>query len=187
MSMWVGIDVDPYRWRVGIQMAQRIRGVVGVCATVATITAFGLVPAAPAWAGDALTTQMCTKRAVLDGSNGSDIIQYVPVTASGSTNCFVQEDDANAGVRGLQHSLNVCYLGISGFKTKLVEDGDFGPATKSALESAQRSETHPAIAVDGEYGANTRAQFTFIEVDGGGDGSICIRFNSETWTVDQFD
>ncbi|KFG71708.1 hypothetical protein FM21_12995 [Streptomyces mutabilis] len=85
---------------------------------------------------------------VLKVSEGAWIPGYYnSSTGATSRTCYLNRGDNNQGVRQLQTTLNECY------GRNLVEDGDFGPATETALRYAQ---DRAGTTVDGSYGPNTR-------------------------------
>jgi peptidoglycan hydrolase-like protein with peptidoglycan-binding domain len=87
---------------------------------------------------------------------------WVPFrTGANTVNCNMVRGDNSAGVRQLQHSMNVCY------GEHLVEDGDFGGNTRAAL---LRTQIKVGAAADGEYGPNTRRAMLHEGVNGG-----CVR------------
>lgn len=61
--------------------------------------------------------------------------------------CTLYEGTSGEGVRRLQNALNRCNF------QNIAVDGNFGPATKSALIDAQRAR---GATVDGNYGSNSR-------------------------------
>jgi hypothetical protein len=81
---------------------------------------------------------------------------------SGTVNCNMVKGCNSAGVQKLQHSMNVCY------GEHLVEDGDFGQATKDALI---RTQNKAGTGADGQYGPNTRRAMLHQSVSGG----PCVR------------
>jgi peptidoglycan hydrolase-like protein with peptidoglycan-binding domain len=97
-----------------------------------------LSPASPAEAAP-----QCTSYAVYHGAN-------VPsVGRGGSVNCQMGQGAQSEAVLYLQYTLNYCY------NAGLSQDGDFGPRTRAALVSAQRS---AGAAADGVYGPETRSK-----------------------------
>ena len=79
---------------------------------------------------------------------------YLVPTNNGALNCQLQQGNYNnKGVQALQRNLRLCY------NQTISIDGDFGPATRSALLNAQTWMSvvhHKDIAVDGVYGPETR-------------------------------
>ncbi|HVQ90780.1 MAG TPA: peptidoglycan-binding domain-containing protein [Mycobacteriales bacterium] len=73
---------------------------------------------------------------------------YVPGEDSGSfsPNCQMGQGAVSNAVRELQFTLNQCY------QKNLATDGNFGPATRSALISVQRA---AGASADGVYGPQT--------------------------------
>jgi hypothetical protein len=69
---------------------------------------------------------------------------------SGSLSCLLGRGNGGSAVVALQRTLNRC------FSAGLSEDGDFGPLTEAALESAQGV---VGTDDDGVYGNDTRNAF----------------------------
>ncbi|MEV7343928.1 peptidoglycan-binding domain-containing protein [Streptomyces sp. NPDC093544] len=61
--------------------------------------------------------------------------------------CYLKYGSSNSGVSALQFTLNKCY------GAGLVVDGDYGPATRSAVVTVQ---IRLGVSADGEYGPETR-------------------------------
>lgn len=78
-----------------------------------------------------------------------------------TVDCRLFVGTRGAGVRQLQHSMNRCH------GERLVEDGDFGPATEAAVIRTQQK---VLIGADGEYGPVTRKAMLHDRIGGG-----CIR------------
>jgi peptidoglycan hydrolase-like protein with peptidoglycan-binding domain len=88
---------------------------------------------------------------------------WVPENLAANTvGCNMVQGDHSAGVKQLQHTMNVCY------REHLAEDSDFGPATLAALIRTQNKVGTPA---DGQYGPNTRRAMKHQPIGGG----ACIR------------
>ncbi|MGN7947438.1 peptidoglycan-binding domain-containing protein [Microbacterium sp. 22215] len=84
----------------------------------------------------------------------------VPSTSnSGVSNCTLNQGTVNDAVRGMQQALNQCY------GKGLTVDGNFGPATRTALRSVQSA---IGATSDGIFGPSTRDRMTFK-----GNGSTC--------------
>jgi hypothetical protein len=79
-----------------------------------------------------------------------DYTALIPASAQNldGLTCNLQQGMSGSAVQLLQHNLNVCY------GAGLNPDGQFGPLTKAALQSAQSAE---GISADGQYGPQTRA------------------------------
>jgi peptidoglycan hydrolase-like protein with peptidoglycan-binding domain len=98
--------------------------------------------------------------------NNTTIMLNVELPAyNGDIFCGMSRGAHSAAVGSLQETLNICYWSgsatrghVPAFKTRLVEDNDFGGKTKAALMSAQAS---AGAAVDGEYGPETRGTILF--------------------------
>ncbi|MGY4643964.1 peptidoglycan-binding domain-containing protein [Cellulomonas sp. URHB0016] len=74
---------------------------------------------------------------------------------SRDTECYLAQGNVGNGVKALQTALKYCHgysLGGAGV------DGNFGPATKTALVSFQRSK---GLSADGIYGPNTMQAMKF--------------------------
>ncbi|MFD8263391.1 peptidoglycan-binding protein [Streptomyces griseoluteus] len=122
----------------------------------ATTFAAGMIALVPASTATA-ATPTCNSAGTYAGA-------WVPIyRATPSVNCNLVQGTNSVGVRQLQTTLNKCY------RAGLVEDGDFGPATRNALINAQRAAGTPA---DGEYGPNTRKAIKHEPVDG---STNCVR------------
>ncbi|MGI5512969.1 peptidoglycan-binding domain-containing protein [Streptomyces sp. CA-106131] len=78
---------------------------------------------------------------------------YMPTTSSNSTSCFLARGDVSSAVTALQKSLKIC------FGKNIAIDGDFGPATESALKSVQSG---LGITADGVYGTQSRNSMLFV-------------------------
>lgn len=124
-------------------------------AAAASLTLLGTVvltgPAASA------ATPTCSDSTVVSGPQG-DVV--VPSTASGNTTCNMVRGDNSQAVLQLQATLNVCY------GKNLVEDGDFGGNTYTALRQVQAA--IGGLTVDGQYGPHTRNAMHFMEAESDG-------------------
>lgn len=82
-----------------------------------------------------------------------------PVTAGGSRDCRLEQGNQSAAVTRLQQELK------SGCESEhnITVDGQFGPATKSALQDAQRS---LGLTADGIYGSASASKFAWLTTDG---------------------
>jgi hypothetical protein len=87
----------------------------------------------------------CTHLTSLKSADGLYVLEYA-VSASGSTQCLMQEGDRGAQVSGLQRALTAC-AGQS-----LASNGTFTASTASALSRVQLVK---GGAGDGIYGPNT--------------------------------
>ncbi|NYV72790.1 peptidoglycan-binding protein [Streptomyces sp. UH6] len=70
-----------------------------------------------------------------------------------STECTLRMNDQGGGVRALQRSLKYCY------QQNIAVDGNFGPATFTALKNAQSKLA--GVASDGVYGYYTGRAIKF--------------------------
>ncbi|MBZ6128587.1 MULTISPECIES: peptidoglycan-binding domain-containing protein [Streptomyces] len=105
--------------------------------------------AAAAYAGQCNSNQVTTAGV----TSGYSITRPAYQTDSGRTaNCWMDYGSKGSGVSWLQFTLNSCY----GFN--LATDGDFGPATRDALATAQGREN---ISADGQYGTQSRQYLKF--------------------------
>ncbi|GAB2821614.1 peptidoglycan-binding protein [Streptomyces sp. NPDC005774] len=129
---------------------------VNAAVGVATAFAAGMIALAPAGPASA-ATPTCDSAGTYAGA-------WVPIyRATPSATCNMVRGNNSVGVRQLQTTLNKCY------KAGLIEDGDFGTATRNALINAQRAAGTPA---DGEYGPNTRKAIRHEPVNG---STNCVR------------
>ncbi|NMO53752.1 peptidoglycan-binding protein [Actinoplanes sp. TBRC 11911] len=119
-------------------------------------------------------TASCTKAAQF--RSGAYEAQYVPVTASGSTNCGLSRGNNSTAVWGLQNNLNICY------NRSLVPDGDFGTNTYNALVYAQGV---MGAGKDGQFGPETRSKMSMYFALSG-TTPLCIKWSTKTWTFDHF-
>ena len=119
--------------------------------------AFVVAPATPAHA--ALPT--CNRADNLASPYGL----YRAPTYNGTLSCVLRRGNYNnKGVEALQRNLRICY------GQSISIDGDFGPATETALVNAQtwmRVVHGKDIAVDGVYGPETRRALFWPTARGG--------------------
>lgn len=87
----------------------------------------------------------------------------LPVTSSGSADCFLAQGDFSDAVWMLQSTLVACY------GQNIATDHDFGPNTKAALAYVQGHVLH--VNADGVYGSQTRNAMSFE--DGGANSVHC--------------
>jgi peptidoglycan hydrolase-like protein with peptidoglycan-binding domain len=89
----------------------------------------------------------CTGVSTFTVSDGARV--HIPTIGNNThaDNCLLGEGNDSPAVGDLQETLIECY-GAS-----IAEDNDFGQATKTALQAAQRRE---GISADGVYGPVTR-------------------------------
>jgi peptidoglycan hydrolase-like protein with peptidoglycan-binding domain len=73
--------------------------------------------------------------------------------------CLSRQGDAGSGVNALQGALKFCY------GKNIAIDGQFGPATRSALVQVQSS---IGTTADGIYGPDTMSRMYFPTYYGGG-------------------
>ena len=93
------------------------------------------------------------------GDDGATTVN-IPTTIGGDRNCSMVSGNTGAGVSRLQSNMHSgCVLG----DTALAVDGDFGAATKAALELAQSTY---GITADGQYGTNTANKMWWPAADG---------------------
>lgn len=93
----------------------------------------------------------CTTKTSFWIVGDADDVGHMPTLGTSKT-CELASGLKNNGVYWLQFALNKCY------SKSLVLDGDFGPATRTALQQVQTS--HGLVA-DGVYGTQTRAAMRF--------------------------
>ncbi|MFJ5219247.1 peptidoglycan-binding protein [Streptomyces sp. NPDC088354] len=115
-------------------------------AAALVLAAGGVVAVGPTTAA-AVSVPICTSDVEATGVSG--LWLEVPGTSSGSSKCFLEQGDNSEAVRALQYSMNRCY------GKSLSLDGDFGPATRTALLSVQKT---IGAAQDGGYGTETRGK-----------------------------
>ncbi|GAA0222489.1 hypothetical protein GCM10009539_04630 [Cryptosporangium japonicum] len=129
----------------------RLRKMVITASAVILPSLFlAVVPSSPASAAP-----QCTKRGeTIAGDNAGGML-WAPVAANGSTTCQMGSGSVSSAVGALQHSLKYCY------GKSISEDNNFGPATKSALQSVQRQ---IGADDDGVYGPETRGKMVFSAV-----------------------
>jgi peptidoglycan hydrolase-like protein with peptidoglycan-binding domain len=127
------------------------RIVIGLVAMAATASAV-VLPTSAAYA----STPICTTIAAEVGTGGAEV--DLPATSSGSSTCFLAQGDNSDAVLDLQANLNDCY------KKGLTLDGDFGPATRTALVAVQRT---IGATPDGGYGTQTRGLMLWSKVGPG--------------------
>ncbi|MFI6281349.1 peptidoglycan-binding protein [Streptomyces sp. NPDC050988] len=124
-----------------------LRVKAGISASAVLLSGVGLslataTPAA-AYAG------YCNKSVTRSSALGSvSFVFHAKIPAYNSTmDCYMNRGANSKAVEALQTSLNKCY------GRSLDVDGDFGPATETALEYAQDKED---LGVDGKYGTESR-------------------------------
>lgn len=130
------------------RIALALLGLVGSLLAVLT--------AAPAEAALPFCTRSSPASLRIDGAywRGS-----VPTTSSGSYVCQLGVGSVNSGVTALQNSLRRCNA-----RSVIAVDGEYGPATKSAVTTFQRwydARSSNDIAVDGAYGVQTGQAMTW--------------------------
>jgi hypothetical protein len=118
-----------------------MKRVIGSVVTASLVAAGLLIGAAPSYAS---SLPECTTQAGLTSQ---------PATSGGSTDCILWNGTSGDGVKALQTSLADC----NGFS--LAIDGQFGPATRAAVEALQ---SRAGISVDGVYGPQTGAHMSIL-------------------------
>ncbi|GAB7303888.1 peptidoglycan-binding domain-containing protein [Clavibacter michiganensis] len=83
-----------------------------------------------------------------------------PTTASGSRDCRLEIGNQSPAVTRLQQELKD---GCDSAPQDIAVDGQFGRATKAALQSAQST---LGITADGIYGSQTASKFAWLTTDG---------------------
>ena len=149
-----------------------------------SVVAFGLM-ATPVAANASSTDQMnsvaplsggypeCSNDVVVMGPDAADPRITIPSTSGRSmVNCTLNQGTINNSVRALQQAMNQCH------GKNLSVDGNFGPATRSALRSVQSA---VGTSADGIFGPDTRNKMSFK-----GNGSTCrtgnyIKANYIAW------
>ncbi|MEU6324183.1 peptidoglycan-binding domain-containing protein [Streptomyces sp. NPDC047009] len=109
---------------------------------------------------------ICT--ADVEATGVSGLWLEVPGTSSGSSSCYLAPGDYSDAVSALQFSMVRCY------GKSIAVDGDFGPATRNALLSVQRT---IGAAQDGVYGTETRGKMLHA-----GTGNGCQKWSHDGWT-----
>ncbi|MFF3025918.1 peptidoglycan-binding protein [Microbacterium sp. NPDC057944] len=116
----------------------------------------GLFAAAPASAAESRPAVVvkaadCTGTAVFKLTTNSQEHARVP-TIGTSKNCTLRAGNVSSAVRELQNSLVACH------GKNITVDGDFGPATRTALAQVQSS---LGLVADGIYGPQTYSKMKF--------------------------
>ncbi|MEU1605398.1 peptidoglycan-binding domain-containing protein [Micromonospora matsumotoense] len=124
-------------------------------------TSISAVVIAPSVAFADISIQATCSRTVNVASSAYGPVDPIAMPSTGSTasstSCGMAQGANSSAVGALQRALKYCYgAGIT-------VDNDFGPATKSALVSAQKRE---GITADGVYGPQTRLSLTWRSVGG---------------------
>ncbi|MEU7981139.1 peptidoglycan-binding domain-containing protein [Micromonospora sp. NPDC048894] len=122
-------------------------------------TCMGAVVVVPSAASADISIQATCSRTVNVASSAYSTVDPIAMPSTGSTasstSCGMAQGANSSAVGALQRALKYCYgAGIT-------VDNDFGPATKSALVSAQKRE---GITADGVYGPQTRLSLTWRSV-----------------------
>lgn len=154
----------------------------GLAATLLiSATAVAVLSGSPAYADT-----YCDKKLSVPVFGGN--VAYVP--GYGSTyKCSLYEGDSGAGVKTLQHAINYCYLSSSvfrktyGISAQLVEDANFGPKTKAALEAVQKLERASGYTenIDGNYGPLTYNVMSFPGTGTSGPGDCWVPGYTNPW------
>lgn len=135
-----------------------------------SLMALFVTPASPAAAAPPTCTKLWEFRSPPTGT----IINLVPTPASmtsgfGIMPCDLRQGSSGDGVRGLQQAFVTCY-GL-----RLTVDGQFGPATASALRTVQ-GRIH--VAVDGIVGIQTLIHLSYLQGSRPGPTSPCLAYNA---------
>jgi len=120
-----------------------------VFAAAALAVPLGLIPAGPASAAVTCNIGLVWQNAFVPGEDHGSF----------SPNCVMGQGAHSNAVGNLQGNLNSCH------NRNLDVDNEFGPLTRSALISVQRS---LGIAADGVYGPQTARAMRHVIVNGGG-------------------
>jgi hypothetical protein len=97
--------------------------------------------------------------------SGTTYADVPSITSGGSTSCVLGLGNQGVAVSALQRSIKWCY------NSSIVIDGDYGPATKSAVTAIQKS---LGLTQDGVYGPQTRSKMLFIFISQStGSGFAC--------------
>lgn len=113
----------------------------------------------------------CGQSVLMSGSAlGSSRLPSTRLT--GLVNCTLNQGTVGDSVYVLQSALNQCY------GKRLVVDGNFGPATRSALISVQAA---VGASADGIFGPNTRDKILWAGYDSPCRTGYFIRTNYIPW------
>lgn len=135
----------------------RVKAAVITAGLAATLLGGAVVNAPTASAA----TPTCSKFKRVE--NGTSKYAWVPASSAGATACQLTTGNSSTAVSTLQNTLNKCYGPEQGNAAwnvgiDITVDGEFGPATKSALKKAQQVLKDTGYydgAVDGIYGPKT--------------------------------
>lgn len=126
--------------------------------------------ASPASAAATCQVDVGRVRTLPDGSTVTFNLPGYWADNVSSTSCTLREGDNTRAVKRLQATLDACY------NQGIAIDGDFGPATRRALENAQTWERvvrGRPVATDGVYGPQTRNALHWHAV--WGSSLVCMR------------
>ncbi|WIE61420.1 peptidoglycan-binding domain-containing protein [Curtobacterium sp. MCLR17_032] len=134
-----------------IKLATLGAGLLLAATVVAMPTAANAAPASTQSVGT------CTTVKTFSAPGGKKYT--APVTSGGSRDCRLEQGNQSSAVTRLQQELK---NGCEG-DHNITVDGQFGPATKSALQDAQKS---LGISADGIYGSQSASKFAWLTTDG---------------------
>jgi hypothetical protein len=169
-----------FGWRTSAEMAAILIASIGLLAagspanasvlpvptvlsSTAVMAATNVPTGSAATTNPAASTPQCSKSAHEPGILGDQVI--IPVSSSGSINCFLAQGDISSAVSAMQSALNNCN------SIPVAADGEYGPRTKQAVAKFQSGIDAEGgdLAVDGIYGPATRQNMAFVAVGGGCD------------------
>jgi peptidoglycan hydrolase-like protein with peptidoglycan-binding domain len=128
-----------------------------VFATAAVAAALVTGGIATTTASAATSVGWCDGVKAVQVSSKGDYVRQPYHKGTGSRNCTLAQGAEGSAVVVLQTSLKSC-----NFARDLDIDGDFGPATRDAVEYAQ---SRRGTAADGIYGPNSRRAFLWSMYD----------------------
>jgi hypothetical protein len=134
------------------------------------LLSLAVAPAAPA----AAAYPTCTTIWQFYSSPTGTYINFVPEPAgetagNGIENCQLKQGNTGIGVRGLQQTLVTCY------KQSISIDGQFGPATESALRTAQSKAN---VSADGIAGPETLYALSYIQASTPSTNYPCLGYHA---------
>jgi peptidoglycan hydrolase-like protein with peptidoglycan-binding domain len=123
-----------------------IRSKIFATSVVAAALVVGSLASGGAANAAAQAVGTCATSKTVTATSGALIV--VPVTSGGSGDCRMDPGAVSRAVSALQAELN----SSCGVRAGIAQDGNFGPATKAAL---QRAQAKYGVTADGIYGTNT--------------------------------
>lgn len=142
---------------------KKFASIVGAVMVLAA--AGGVAVAAPASAApvsvQSVGTCTTTKEVTAKNNPTAQYMVNVPVTSAGNRDCRLEQGNVSGAVTRLQNALRSSKCGVG---SSIAADGQFGPATKSALIQMQKK---LGIGADGIYGTQTANAMTWDQFTGG--------------------